>query len=879
MEERSIEADFGGAIAELKKREPSRRFLLESRHLGAVLDVAALLGTGWRAVESRRGGKWLWHGCLWFERRVRHPEGDGEAVVRLGTSGFRLPAPDGGADMEVVPDGKDTEALLRGEGGGKPALAYLRTVEFRREEEGGLRFPEWEGDVPEWVLGPVDAELAECCWRNWNSFTEDLAWQTGGFQTQLPAGIYASEFNASMGCLADLLERDFRRDERCPVAKRLLARLVRTLAEDGYDPAGRAALEGYGDGRTLEKLLAHWLGTVPPGDGAGARFLAYALERTDKLIVPYSARGWTMLACVLREAGFRKESVLAGERALACPDAEKDAARNLFGEITGWVRTRFPGVEHDVAPGDLGWLLRLLHEREEVLREQDGFWTLLGLLLAANGNEGSLAVSTIGKDLPTPLDAPPQRAYPRAWQALLSVGSDYWVRHALAAFPEPVLSRVRGKTDLPQTVIAGMNDPDFLDAVGAWNDSCEVPAWTSRTVPAAEREWAQLYPPEMAPGNKGFVSATTLQVFREEGAEIELFRVLGAVKAPEGNEASACEWERHLALAQPNPRKPNVVAAAWEAYPYEDNACGEIRFRAEGAEGSLTAASVWFSADRDVIYRGVPMPAFVYGFLYGLRRAEKRPPIRTSDGDEIDFHGSRFLFEHHEPDSRALYEFHAEVLSVRRVRVAGGGEILRIDLDAGTARLPCSLPVYAREGLLKDGVPATGDVVEGILFLQIDFYPFDERSIAWMKAHPDGPGPEPDDATLRDGGALVSFAKRSANGRRRIPVLDGKSGKTTEIDDDTPPPETLDEVVVALGKLRGCVGRENCLRREANPDGIDLAARTGETVHRYRVFKVLDDGPAPTDGLPDGIEPLVVRIRDTGDRYAVEYEGFPEERP
>lgn len=774
MEKRSIEEDFGSAIAELKKRPLSRLFLMESRYLGAVMDVTALRAMGWRPVDSRRDGKRLWRDCLWFDRRLRAPDGNCEAVLRLATSGFRVPKPGDGPDMDCVPDGEETEARLRTT---EPALAYLRKTEILRETDGGMRWTEWGPDTPDWVLSPLGTAFSECQWRNWDTFSADLANQTEGSRTQLPPGVYPSPFNTAMGCLANMVSREQRRSVARIVTKRLLVRLARALAEEGYDPEGRAELESYGDGRTLEYLLVHWLRVAPPKSGEAARFLAYALERTDGLSVPYSAGGWTVLANGLKEAGFRKECVLATDRALACPDAGENTARKLFREIAGWVRERFPGGQEE-AKGKLDWLLRLLQEREDILRGQDGYWTLLGLLFAANGNAPSLAVSTIGKDLPTRLDAPPQREDPRAWQALLSVESDYWVRHALAAFPAPVLSRVRGKTDLPQTVIAGMNDPDFLDAVGAWTNPSAVPAWTERAVPAAEREWARLYPPEMAPGDKGFVSATTLRVFREEGAEIELFRVLGALKPPaDGEEETLCEWERHLALANPIPRVPNVVAAAWEAYPYEDNACGEIRFRAEGAEGSLAAASVWFSADRDLIYRGVPMPAYVYGFLYSMRRAGKRPPVRTDDGHEIDLWGSRFLLPHFEPDSKALYEFHAGVLSVRRVKVAGGGEILRIDLDAGTARLPCALPVYAREGLLEDGVPEPGDVVEGVVFLQIDLYPFDERAAAWMKAHPDGPGPEPDDESERRIGALVAFAKRAANGKGGFPCWTGNRAK------------------------------------------------------------------------------------------------------
>ena len=133
MNERTLESDFGAAIDELSKQPLSKLFLFKSRMLGARLDASALRRRGWKAVERPHGESLAWEGCLWFEKRIGT---DADAVlVRVGTGGFVRDDPDGGPYPKSVPE-KEWKELIRSD---EPAAVYLRTVDFFRNEDGGLR--------------------------------------------------------------------------------------------------------------------------------------------------------------------------------------------------------------------------------------------------------------------------------------------------------------------------------------------------------------------------------------------------------------------------------------------------------------------------------------------------------------------------------------------------------------------------------------------------------------------------------------------------------------------------------------------------------------------------------------------------------------------
>lgn len=878
MKERTIESDFGAAIAELSKQPLSKLFLFKSRMLGARLDASALRRRGWKDVERPHGEPLAWEGCLWFEKRVG--TGADTVLVRVGTSGLVQGNPNGGPSPKPVPEQDWKKRLLSDE----PASVHLRTVGFFRDEDGGLRRRELFADVSDDLLAPVESDLRECVLENWDSLLSDLSYQTGGLSREMPPYVFETPFTKAANVLNGLLLREEYARNRLAF-ERLLVRLVRTIADPSFDPAASKELEVFPDGWALWNFVHFWFAAAPH-DGAAMRLLAYALGQADLLSEPYTETGWSGFALKLGPLGFFKEAVFAADRALDCPGAGETQARILWNAVVDFVQDRFPGSDPEDEPVDVAWLIQILYEREAVLCERDGYWTLLGLCLAINGNDIGTAAKTIQKvfDMENSDSAKrisPQVRRPRDWQALMCTYFESFagIRKALASFPDPVLSKEWGKMSLRQKVVPGMFDPDFLVPILELKRDGDLfvvdPApWKDKAVLASDKEWCWLSVPETSPCSKGIVVATTMRRYREADAEIELFLVEGSCdpKRPD-----AIGFRRILPLA--NPGTTNIVGAAWEFHPYDDNCCGEIRFRMDGFESSLTAASAFFATDRKYIRRGMPFPGYVYALPLDIHHAKPIPPAMTPDGKTVNIDGSRFMFEHPSEDSRALYEFHGEVVSVRKTKVSAGGEVLCLELNVGDAKLPCALPVYVREDLIEGAPAKIGDVLDGLLFLQVDFFPPDAHSRQWLDAHPDGPGPEPgadENPLLR--GYPVSFGKRSPNGKKRIPVLGEEPGKTVEIDDPTPTPESFDAVDAAYRRLRDAFGCEEIVRWSPNPEEIDFAARVHGRVERYRVVKTIGDGEVKTgpDASTGGIRTLVVRLRDTGKQWSVEYDGFPE---
>jgi hypothetical protein len=861
MDGKEKQGAFSEAIAALRTRPLSAMFRLKCRWLGTVMDTTALRARGWRPVTATRNGNCLWEGCLWFEKRLAK---DGEAIVaQVATSPFMRWTKDHDENPRMVADGDETRRRL---GGTTPEFAFLRTVRFFRDEDGGVRRTACAGNERDAAV--LEADFGECGEPMRETFLEDLGSQTHGLETELPRGVYPSSFNMSMGVLSSVLAK-MRRQKMPHGDERQLVRMIRALAEPEYDPAGREELAGYTDGLTLSQLLGTWW-CIPGHDPAGAHLLAYALERADsELATPFLGMAWCMLSWWLREEGLFREAVFAAERALDWPDADERHARELWGAIEDYLRDRF-GKERPGEDGKLGWLLRILHEREEALEKMDGYWTLRGLALAVNGNDNDTAMEAIRKDFNK--DGPPHLTSPRAWQAFMCAfqESEWGTRRALGAFPEAMLARTVEPFELAQTPIEGLENADFLDAVleppeNEGGYGLELPT-DILSDPREESRWRWVDIPEAVLSSKGIIGATKLHRIAEEGREVELLWILCGTRADDSADVAAIRL-----LPLPNPGTRNIHGAIWEMFPYRDNGCGELRFRLDNGR-CLTAVSSFFANDRHYLRRGSPDPAYLYALPVSIRHAPFRKPAVMFDGKTVEMNGMRVLFRHPCKDSHALYNFSGEVRAVRRVMVAKGGEILCLDLDMGE-RLPCLLPVYVRESMFEDGPVRVGDMLEGMLILHIDFFPSDERTKAWLDEHPDGPGEEPKEEEPR--GELTSFRKSSPDGMVEIPVLGEEPGKTVKVEDDAPTPESMDEVRAAAGKMRLVADGGVCELWLPNPEGIDLAASVGGDVHHYRVLKVMEDEQPAVD-LPEGVEPLVVRIRDAGKMYGVEYEGFPD---
>ena len=875
MSERTIESDFGEAIAKLSTQPLSPLFLFKSRVLGAMIDVTALRRRGWNAVVRPCGESPAWEGCLWFEKRAGTAEGP---FVRIGTGGFMNPDPKGGPYPVFVSE-SEWKDWFRTDA---PARVYLRTIHFFHDDDGGLNRRELFADVSEEMFAPVESDIRECTLQNWSSLAEDLKYQTEGLSCELPPHVFETPFTRTTGVLNGLLLREEKKNQRFSY-ERLLVRLVRAVADPSFEPAATKELEVFPDGWALWNFVHFWFASAPH-DGAAMRFLAYALGQADLLSEPYSAIGWSGFALTLGPLGFLKEAVFAADRALECSGADELHARILWNAIVTFVQDRFPGTDPEDEPVDVAWLIQILFEREEALCGMDGYWTLLGLALAANGNDG---VETAAKSFMDESHSGEVRAtlpvrQPRDWQAFAAVytRNASWIRRALGAFPDPVLSKEWTGASIRQEILTGMFDPDFLDPVLELKkkDDCFVvdpSPWIGKARPVSTDEWNWLSIPEIVPDAKGFALATRILAYREPGAEIELLQVEASRKPEDPDQTTV---RRIFPVAKSGTQ--NIVATAWEYFPYDDYCCGEIRFRIEGSESSLTAAAPYFASDRYYIPRGAPFPAYVYALPFNIHRAKPIPPATTPDGTTVNIDESRFMFEHPSKDSRALHEFHGEVVSVRTAKVSAGGEVLCLELNVGDAKLPCALPVYVRENMIEGAPVKPGDVLDGLIFLQVDFLPPDARCKEWFDTHPDGPGPEPganEDELVR--GHTVSFRKRSPDGKIRIPVLGEGPGKTTEIDDPSPTPESFDAADAAFRYLRDSSGCEEIVRWSPNPEGIDFAARVHGDILRYHVKKTIgdEDGENMQDTTSDGIHTCIVHLRDAGRQWKVEYKGFPDD--
>ncbi len=886
MKNRTLESDFSVAITELSTRPISNLFLFKSRVLGAMINVAGLREDGWNAVFGTNTQSLVWQDCLWFDKLVVIDEGT--IRVRISTSQPLFPdkpAEDGDFQYQAISDEESIRRFIYGE---KEAPAFLRSVHFYRDLDGGLRRQELLPEVPRGALDAAEKDLSKWTMMNWNSFSSDLKYQTCGRPYKLPPHVFETPFTAATAALNGLLLQE-EQQNHIYAFERLLVRLVRTIADIDYDPEAKEKLEAFPDGLALWNYVHFWFAAAPH-DGAAARLLAWALSRAADLSEPFSAICWSGLSYAFGCMGFFREGVLAADRALDCPGSDERHAGILWETIVFIIRHYYAGKESNDKPINLGWLIQILFSREDQLRDMDGYWTLLGLALAANGNGTDAALKTMQKSFEERVEdrddsedapPPPHIRHPRDWQAITSVwfNSTRNIRNALAAFPDPLLSKEWTKETVAQHVVTGMADFDFLEPIMdfTWNGkeaSIDLRDCIEKTEPVTADEWNWLSVPEISPASEGFVVAVKMRRYREPDAELELFFMEGACDP--GNSDTIC-CRRILPFAKP--KTPNVVIAPWEFYPYADNCCGEIRFRCEGGE-HLTGASVYFPADRYCLPRGVPSPGYVYALPLLIRHAERMPTVTIMDGITVNLDNSRILFEHNSKDSEALYEFHGKVDAIRRVRVSAGGELLCLDMDVGT-RLPCKLPVYVREDRIEGDAVQVGDILDGILFLQVDFFPPDDHSKAWIETHPDGPGDEPRTELDFLHRYTVSFRKRSPTGKNQIAVLGGRPGETVEKDDTSPTPESFNAVENALRRLRDAFGCEEVVRWSPNPDGIDLSARVHGLVLKYHVVKVVGHDEVKTDSGwdPDEIQTLIVRLLDDGSHWKVEYENFPLLRP
>ena len=433
------ENPFRDAIARLRKWPLSQLFLFKSRVLGSVLDARSLVRTGWRNVYPPGSETRLWKQCLWWEREFRSDAGP--VLVRVSTSPIVRPKEEDPADFRLaqIDSGRLYDELDEPDG---ESLVFLRKVRFFETADGGLVGAERPTFADDEVLDVVRAALLECEVRGWTSLGGDWGFQTMGGKVPLPPNVPPTAFELQAAVMDAILQRV---DEYSVVetAERYLVRFVRAVADETYSPESQADLAAFSNGLALWHFVNGWFDAAPH-DGAAARLLAWALERADGVAEPFKSVAWLGVGVCLGRLGFYRESVLAAVRAVDCEGAPGSVRKTLWEFIVACVNELFrEGCKPDGKP-DVAWLVELLFEREGILRKNDGYWTLLGLLLAENGNETKTALETIGKEYgantpqagfnESPPPAPPRE---RLAIAAVSSGDPARLRCALAAFPSP----------------------------------------------------------------------------------------------------------------------------------------------------------------------------------------------------------------------------------------------------------------------------------------------------------------------------------------------------------------------------------------------------------------------------------------------------------
>ena len=846
--------DWGEVAGWLKARETGASLGLKARWLGSLIDATTLRRRGWKRVESGpRGVVTTWEGCVWWEKRV------GETIVQLGTSYFLKE--EGGGRYATVPRSV-ARHMAREERTARvatEALRFLRAVDGRREW-----LEAYPDTVEERVLDAVSADLSECELKAPGNFLEDLRRRTDPLEDCSP------ETTEDRLVALDNLLREADAEGVSRPAEGWLVRWARAVAAPEADPEGAAALEEVSDGRLVWNLIYRW-GRCSKERGAMARIVAWALEREPGWSERFTAIAWSGLGETLWDLGLRRCGMAAMERALG----EEDAAESNENLLWTHLQNYWADLDADEdGPEEAGWYVQAMHRNEERFAEREGYWTLLGLALALNGNDPELAGRTIG-------DGDGERG--RQARRCAAAGDWRWVRRALRAYPESAAEVAWDTWDLPEHPWPSIVNEPLLETVWKLSERGTGADWWAMSWRALDGgRWREI-PSPLSPGlpKGGYGRAARAWLGEGPGeCEIALLRVQ-ITENPRHADSPAEEpvrdtW-RNLPVPCPRPAEPNARAAAWAAAPHWDGALGDFDFRlGDGRGGGEGDRTLWhglcsyFALERSEVARGVPTPAFVSGFGAKLRI-----------GDRREHAGLKFIHPAMlDDEARSLYAFRGEVAAVRRVGAAGYGKVLRMDLDVGEA-MPFALPVYAREELVENrnerrgrgrgrggcaGV-RVGDMLEGYLFLHVDFWPEDDVSRAWRAEHPTGSpfwGGEESEEEM----PVAGYPKENARGVAWFFSFLGRvPNGFTVLETPGPGPERLDAKELARR-----------LMRQRSDDGeceVDLVAVVGGRVRQYRVRKVVGKRKVRWD-LPDDIEGLVVRAINFGEAWLLEYEGFPE---
>ena len=878
------------AAKRLRAAPLSPKFALKERLSGALIDVNALRGRGWRLLTTMKDGDpELWCNSLWIERTI---------VVEKAEP-----------FLVHISFGPNVENVDKAMAGRAPFPAYLRRVHIFCWKNGGLTFDVPTDTPPPALFHQLSLELGEAVLEKRPSMLLDMDRLTDGYDVDLPPAVWPSDFARQLAIIQIMAWNEWK-DDQHDGAERLLVPILSVLAHPGSDTEAETLLRESTDGNTLWRILFVWLNVADDND-AVRHYIAFLIERalSGELAEPLGMDGWSTLSMGLQQMGEGVASLAAMEYAAKLGKDNPDFPKSLWMQARQFANAlgRLP---EDKPLDGLRDLIRILVSNEDILATMDGYWSLLGLAFLLNGEKSDLYLGRMKKALvdeilsispenpaksnetekdktedanPFDLMRPRFLANPLGWQSfLIGVRGDARsARRQLAVFPTPILESPADPHAFPVVPILGVSpgdvwrciDPDIVDHVDDMIDDIRS---TGHPIGDADVLHPSMDELEISDENAFFITRLLQPPARR--CEITSLLVSGVrIDDPKRPDFPFCI----IPLARPAGSPKNAVLSAWRLFPYRDNGCGEAMLHLPDGR-PLGAILPFFASDRHLLPRGVPCPAFV--FATGIEVQVEVGADRIGDDN---MRGFCFLNNVEQEATRAYYEAAAIVRSVRRVRFFAAGEhvtVLRLDLDVGNS-LPFPIPLYIHPSKAsgKNGTPQRGDIISARLLLHADLFNPEPATLrAWRRAHPHGPGKEPFYKEPPFMSVLETFRKVKKEElkelRQEAKEAIGENDEKGDDEDDIEPltPENLDAVQAALGKLRNALGPDNCVRWSDNPSRTDIAALVDGSVRRYRVFLRRDDDPPPTASeTPPGIEPLIVRVIDRGDTYKVAYEGLP----
>ncbi len=866
---------------------------------GAVCDVGILRRMGWTLDFCAPGCFAIDRdSTLWAEKTFDN--GGAPVTFRLGMGRFMRRNRKKPGVWEAIPA---TGRLWKYHWSGtRPLLSFLRVLRAVRALTPDDRD---EPDAWDIVLAPTTArvrrELMESVESPGLPLFDDIAWNFGDALPDAPDRPrddvrLRDRFSRYLEKLNTLAEQGV-----LPCAERFLAVALPALALPAARPREAALLDRLVTDLGLDVFCRAALALREPE--LMKTVLGYAARRLEAR-PPEVPQPWLRLLELAVEIDRPDEALKYFLAAGRVGDSGPSYTRLFRGVVVNFARWIGNGGNPDEA--DILRVLALLARMEDAFDNPDEAPCLSALLLCFCGRRdmaadaldrlydaGKKALATQGgaDDGNRRFADVMALRKPLVYQCRETVSEfeddDYLLRAALLAFPLPTLeARVLHGT-MPSTRIAGLGlgdlwegvFPDFkkkyktiLDKL-IKNDERELVGcaglFSLQTSDASSDQAIGLN--ALAPVDKGVDQIAPLAVFsllHEEGLSIPV---------PPSDPDFFSYYPRHFESIIPdfrNGRKHNTTVEYWHYYPYPDNSVAEVKFWNRGGQTSwLYAVMPYYFGDCEAFFPGVPLTAYLYFVATSLNIGETFLPETEVPPDSPFRHDGEFIIFRQEdlPDtSHAVTHLCARVTAVRKVPVVYSSPVYCLTLGTNPV-LGCDICAYVHPKVLKK-TPEPGMMVWGVGWLGIDAFKPLESEDKYFERTRLLPPPEPTEE-YRDISKSIRYFEKPAQGKRRERDSEKEESGEKPLPELTP--ETFSADYAAYRELRSLVpDPASVFRHGPNPRHISVSAMVGGTLRLYLVEKLIED-EEPSRFLAPGVERLIVRIRDAGDGWNVEYEGFP----